>query len=64
MKEPAGETPSRNFLDQLVSEGMIAPDKKMFSIYIANDTDKSYSSIQFGGFDEKAFADYSTATKF
>lgn len=36
----------------------------MFSIYIANDTDLSYSSILFGGQDESAFLEPKKAVEF
>ena len=63
-KQPATEYVSLNFLDQLVAQGLMAPDKKMFSIYITDKDDLSWSSIQFGGFDENGFKDYKSAIKF
>lgn len=36
----------------------------MFSIYIANATDASYSAIQFGGYDSNAFKDPDAAIEF
>jgi len=34
---------------------MIAQEDKMFSIYISDDDDKSWSSILFGGSDDSGF---------
>lgn len=48
---------SHNFMDQLIANKMIEEDNKQFSIYIAEDSDASYSSILFGGHDEEGFND-------
>ena len=49
----------RNFLNQISSEHVGSNtkliDKKMFSIYIADDTSESLSSILFGGSDDEGF---------
>ena len=44
-------------MDQLIANKMIEEDNKQFSIYIAEDSDASYSSILFGGHDEEGFND-------
>lgn len=63
-KQPETEDVPLNFLDQLVAQGLIDANKKMFSMYIADKDDLSWSSIQFGGFDESGFKDYNSAIKF
>lgn len=47
-----------------MSKGLIPQEKKIFSIYIANETDRSYSSILFGGSDEGGFQKPEEATEF
>ena len=56
------ETFPANFMDQLMRQGL---SKKMFSIFIANETDRSqYSSILFGGSQDSGFQIPETATEF
>ena len=50
---------SINFLDQITGDLI---DKKMLSIYIAEDSDSDNSSILFGGSDDDAYLDETPKT--
>jgi hypothetical protein len=46
---------TKNFMDQLVDNGVIPKENKTFAMYIAEDSDAAFSSVSFGGFDEEGF---------